>query len=70
MGDVALDMGLDNGQDFHRWDREGQQLQTMAQSRTATVGLMRVRGARSSTAVPLCSPLSTLVSLVPPTFLG
>lgn len=31
MGDVALEMGLDNGQDFHRWDREGQQLQAMAQ---------------------------------------
>lgn len=56
--------------DFHRWDREGHQLQAVAQSRTATVGLMRVRGAMSGTAVPLCSPFSTSVSLVPPTFLG
>lgn len=69
-GDVALEMGLDNGQDFHRWDREGHQLQAMAQSRTATVGLTSARGAMGGTAVPLSSPFSTLVSLVPPTFLG
>lgn len=70
MGDVALEVGLGDGQNFHRQDGEGHRLQAMAQSRTATIELVRVGGALSDTAVPLCIPLSTSVSLVPPIFLG
>lgn len=33
MGDVAFEMGLDDGLDFHRQDKEGHQLQAMAQNR-------------------------------------
>lgn len=65
-------MAVTDGQDF----RDRDILPAMgttgakAQSRTATVGLVRVGGALSSTALPLCNPFSTSENLVPPTFRG
>lgn len=70
--DVACENGRDRWAGFQRQGHTASNGNNRSKGaeQEATVGLVRIGGALSSTALPLCNPFSTSENLVPPTFRG